>query len=52
MLPASGPHNSTCARPAPPAGRYEKMATDFNLGYGEVAAALLRICKYALARFK
>ena len=27
------------------------MSSDFNAGFGEVAAALLRVCKYALARF-
>jgi len=27
------------------------MTTDFQAGLGEVAGALLRVCKYALSRF-
>ena len=34
-----------------PAGRFDRIATDFNLGFGEVAAMLLRVCRYAVAAF-
>lgn len=52
------PHSLPSHRPqAPmlpvfcPTAAYAEMASDFDAGMGEIAAALLRVCKYALARF-
>lgn len=42
-------HVSLPRPPRHPTGRCARIKTDFALGVGEVAAALLRVCKYALS---
>lgn len=42
-------HSRSPFAPFIPAGRCARLKTDFYLAWGEVAAALLRVCKYALS---